>query len=224
VVRSFLRIDGDDFALRGGRIVWQPATAGDDEEGMTLQLTAHGSKNLLHLATWVPGSTPADLSGAEVTVTEGGPDGAVDGRLFGVVLVRFGRVDERRAIVSVDGYIGGLEADSDARAQVAADIDCAVYAAEIPAFCNRCGASLADEAVHYTRFVGGRLVTEARPKPTCRACSQREPALAPPRRCSTCGAEYADGGVDWVSDELSMAYHCTCPHGHTVAGTQTIAA
>jgi hypothetical protein len=223
MVRSFLRIDGDDFPLRGGRIVWQPAT-GDEGEGIALNLTAHGSKNLLHLAAWTPGATPRDLTGAEITITDAGPDGALDGRLFGVVLLRFGRVDDRRAIVSIDGDIEGLEPGSEARAQVAADIDCAVIAAEIPAFCNRCGRSLAAEAVTYTRFHGGRLITETRPKPRCRRCSAETSELVPPQRCSTCGAEYALGAVDWQSDELSIAYHCTCPQGHTVAGTQTIAA
>jgi hypothetical protein len=222
-VVSFLRIDGDDFPLRGGRLVWQPATA-DDAEGIAFHLTAHGSRNLVHLAAWVPGSMPGDLSGAEVTVSEGGPDGAVDGRLFGVVLVRFGRIDDRRAIVSIDGDIEGLAAGSLARSQVAADIDCAVIAAEIPAFCNRCGRSLASEAVAHTRFLSGHRITETRPLPTCNTCRAELTALAPPVRCSTCGVEYDAGSVDWQSDELSIAYHCTCPRGHTVAGTQTIAA
>jgi hypothetical protein len=217
---SFLRIDGDEFALIGGRIVWHPATTGDGETGLAMQLAAHGSKNLIHLAAWVPGTVPSDLSGAEVAITDGGPDGAVDGRLFGVALMRFGRIGERRAVVSIDGDIEGIEPRSLARAQVAADIDCAVLAAEVPAFCNRCGRSLAGEAVSYNHFFGGRLITAARPKPTCRACRELDQALVPPLRCSTCGEIYEEGTVDWQSDELSIAYHCTCPRGHTIAGTQ----
>ena len=182
MVRSFLRIDGDEFPLRGGRLVWQPATA-DEVEGIAFHLTAHGSRNLLHLGAWFPGAMPGELSGAEVTVTEGGPDAALDGRLFNVVLVRFGRIDDRRAIVSIDGDIEGLAAGSLARSQVAADIECAVIAAEIPAFCNRCGRSLADEAVAHTRFMGGRRITENRPQPTCHACRAELSALVPPTRC-----------------------------------------
>jgi hypothetical protein len=222
-VRAFLRIDGDDFALRGARLVWYQARC-EEAEGIAFQLVTHGSKNLLHVAGWAPGFTPAHLSGAEVTVTDAGPDAALDGRLFGMLLIRFGRVDANRAIISVDGDIEGIEPGSQARSHVAADIDAAVIAATVPAFCNRCGRSLADEAEEVAEIVAGRLVVGSRPRPTCRSCATTQTELAPPQRCSTCGEEYDPAGVDWQSDEHSVAYNCTCPQGHTVAGTTTLAA
>jgi hypothetical protein len=222
-MRSFLRIDGDEFGLRGGRMVWYVAHAGD-EPGIAFQLAAHGGRNLLHAAGWLPGRRPDDLSGNELTLTGAGPDAALDGRLFGVLLIRFGRVTDTRAILSIDGDIEGIDADSEARSQVAADVGCDVIAAAVPAFCNRCGASLADEAVASTLFLGGRLVTTLRPRPTCRACQAKANALTPPERCSTCGTAYEPASMEWLSDERSLAYTCTCPHGHTVAGTQTLAA
>ena len=57
-VRAFLRIDGDDFALRGARLVWYQARC-EDAEGIAFQLVTHGSKNLLHVAGWAPGSRPS---------------------------------------------------------------------------------------------------------------------------------------------------------------------
>ena len=89
----------------------------------------------------------------------------------------------------------------------------------VPAFCNRCGTSLADEAEEVAEIVAGRLVVASRPRPTCRNCATTQTELAPPQRCSTCGDEYDAGGIDWQSDEHSVAYNCTCPQGHTVAGT-----
>jgi hypothetical protein len=220
---SFLRIDGEEFPLRGGRLVWYPAYA-DDERGLAFQLAGHGSRNLLHAAAWAPGAGPHDLSGAEVTVTGSGPEAAVDGRLFSVLLIRFGRVSPTRAIVSIDGHIHGLHADSDARAQVAADVSCDVIAADFPAYCNRCGRSLEGEEVSFAEFLGGRRVTTRRPRATCQACAAARQALEPPRRCSTCGDQYDPSDMEWLSDERTLAYTCTCPQGHTVAGTQTFAA
>ena len=135
---SFLRIGGDEVDLGGGRMVWRPGTAGD-ADGIAFALTAHGGPHLLHVTGWLPGSEPADLSCSELLLDVPGPDAALDGRIFAMALVRFGRVDERRAVVSLDGEIEGIEADSDARTTVAADIICGVERAHEPAFCGACG-------------------------------------------------------------------------------------
>ena len=136
---SFLRIGGDEVDLGGGRIVWRPGTAGD-ADGIAFALTAHGGPHLLHVTGWLPGSAPADLSCSELLLDVPGPDAALDGRIFAMALVRFGRVSERRAVISLDGEIEGIEAGSDARTTVAADIICGVERAHEPAFCSACGA------------------------------------------------------------------------------------
>ena len=102
-------------------MVWRPGTAGDDD-GIAFALTAHGGAHLLHVTGWLPGRGPADLSCSELLLDVPGPDAALDGRIFAMALVRFGRVDERRAVISLDGEIEGIEPDSDARTTVAADI------------------------------------------------------------------------------------------------------
>ena len=124
-------------------MVWRPGTAGD-ADGIAFALTAHGGPHLLHVTGWLPGSEPADLSCSELLLDVPGPDAALDGRIFAMALVRFGRVGERRAVVSLDGEIEGIEADSDARTTVAADIVCGVERAHEPAFCGACGRALAE--------------------------------------------------------------------------------
>ena len=234
-MRPFLRIDGDEFSLRGGRLVWYPAlglelSGGDDErsdrgtQGIAFNVVGHGSRNLVHVAGWARGEHVGDLSGAEVTMSEPGPDAALDGRLFGALLIRFGRVTTTRAVLSLDGDVEGIEAGSSARSVVAADLECAVVAAEIPAFCTHCGRSLAQEAEPSTRFVGGKLVRVHRPSPPCRACGDGHHANAPPAFCSACGSAYEPDGVSWQSDDLVLAYACRCPQGHEVSGALRLAA
>ena len=52
--------------------------------------------------------------------------------MFGALLLRFGRVDGERAVLSLDGEVEGILSGSEARSQVAADISCAVEAGEVP--------------------------------------------------------------------------------------------
>ena len=172
---SFLRIGGDEVDLGGGRIVWRPGTAGD-ADGIAFALTAHGGPHLLHVTGWLPGSEPADLSCSELLLDVPGPDAALDGRIFAMALVRFGRVNERRAVISLDGEIEGIEADSDARTTVAADIICSVERAHEPAFCGACGSALAEVGAERHEFAGGSLVTTRH--------TARRPARPAPRRCA----------------------------------------
>jgi hypothetical protein len=83
-------------------MVWRPGTAGD-ADGIAFALTAHGGPHLLHVTGWLPGSDPADLTCSELLLDVPGPDAALDGRIFAMALVRFGRVSERRAVISLDG-------------------------------------------------------------------------------------------------------------------------
>jgi hypothetical protein len=216
---SFLRIDGEEAALNAGRLTWYPAVS-EHERGLAVHLAAHGPRSLLHVAVFVPCDSPSDLSSREATVVEAGPDAAVDGRMFGALLLRFGRVDSERAVLSLDGEVEGILSGSEARSQVAADIACAVEAGEVPTFCQRCGASLAAESRVVGRLIGGRYVELRRPLPVCRACAS-EPGLVPPVRCSSCAETYTAGQVEWQSDELALAYTCTCANGHTVSGLTT---
>ena len=213
---SFLRIDGEESLLNAGRLTWHPAVS-EHERGLAVHLAAHGPRSLLHVTVFVPCADPSDLSSREATVVEAGPDAAVDGRMFGALLVRFGRVDSERAVLSLDGEVEGILSGSEARSQVAADIACAVEAGEVPTYCQRCGASLAGESRIVGQMIGGRYVELRRPLPVCRACAA-EPGLVPPVRCSQCAEVYLPGQVEWQSDELALAYTCTCANGHTVSG------
>ena len=216
---SFLRIDGEEAPLNAGRLTWYPAVS-EHERGLAVHLAASGPRNLLHVAVFVPCVDPADLSSREATVVETGPDAAVDGRMFGALLLRFGRVSAERAVLSLDGEVEGILSGSEARSQVAADITCTVEPGELPTFCQRCGASLAGEARIVGQMIGGRYVELRRPRPVCRACAA-EPGLVPPVRCSQCAEVYAPEQVEWQSDELALAYTCTCSNGHTVSGLTT---
>jgi hypothetical protein len=218
-VGSFLRIDGEEAALNAGRLTWYPAVS-EHERGLAVHLAAHGPRSLLHVAVFVPGVSPSDLSSREATIVEAGPDAAVDGRMFGALLLRFGRVDDERAVLSLDGEVECILSGSEARSQVAADISCSVEAGEVPTFCQRCGASLAGEARIVGQMIGGRYVELRRPLPVCRACAS-EPGLSPPVRCSQCAEIYAPGEVEWQSDELALAYTCRCTNGHTLSGLST---
>jgi hypothetical protein len=215
-VASFLRIDGEDSPLHAGRLTWYPAVS-ERERGLAVHLAAHGPRSLLHVAVFVPGMSPSDLSSREATIVEAGPDAAVDGRMFGALLLRFGRVDGERAVLSLDGEVEGIESGSEARSVVAADIVCTVEAGEVPTYCQRCGAELAGESRSVGRMIGGRHVELHRPLPICHACAA-EPGLVPPVRCSQCGETYQAGQVEWQSDELALAYTSTCVNGHTVSG------
>ena len=217
---SFLRIGGDEVDLGGGRMVWRPGTAGDDD-GIAFALTAHGGSHLLHVTGWVIGSAPADLSCSELLLDVPGPDAALDGRIFAMALVRFGRVSEKRAVISLDGEIEGIEADSNARTTVAADIVCAVERAHEPAFCGACGTALATGGAERHEFAGGRLVTTRHIATTCTGCVE---ALRgrPPAFCTACGVAYEIDGVQHQADELLLAYTCTCPAGHTVSGINAV--
>ncbi len=181
---SFLRIGGDELELRSGRIVWRPGTAGD-AEGIAFALTAHGGSHLLHVTGWLPGSAPSDLSCSELLLDVPGPDAALDGRIFAMALVRFGRVGDKRAVISLDGEIEDIEADSDARTTVAADIVCAVERAHDPVFCSACGTTLAAVGAERHEFAGGRLRDDAAhgddaaPAAPTRCAAGRPPSVPP---------------------------------------------
>jgi hypothetical protein len=170
---------------------------------------------------WLPGNGPADLSCNELLLDVPGPDAALDGRIFAMALVRFGRVSERRAVVSLDGEIEDIEADSDARTTIAADIACGVERAHEPAFCGACGTALSAASAERHEFAGGRLVTTRHASTTCVPCAE---ALRgrPPAFCTACGAAYEADGMQHQADELLLAYTCTCPAGHTVSGINAV--
>jgi hypothetical protein len=216
---SFLRIDGEEAPLNAGRLTWYPAVS-EHDQGLAVHLAAHGPRSLLHVAVFVACVSPPDLSSREATIVEAGPDAAVDGRMFGALLLRFGRVSSERAVLSLDGEVEGILSGSEARSQVAADITCSVEAGEVPTYCQRCGASLAAESRLVGQLIGGRYVELHRPLPICRACAA-EPGLVPPVRCSQCAEIYRSGQVEWQSDELALAYTSTCSNGHTVSGLTT---
>ena len=130
-----------------------------------------------------------------------------------MALVRFGRVSERRAVISLDGEIEGIEADSDARTTVAADIICGVERAHEPAFCGACGTALADGRRRAPRVRRRPARDDAphrpRPAPGCAEALRGRP----PAFCTACGAAYEAEGMQHQADELLLAYTCTCPAG-----------
>jgi hypothetical protein len=224
---SFVRIDGEEVGrIDAARLTWYPASAagdprGDGEHGLAFHLVAQGRGSILHVAGWAPAERPDDLSGQELTIDSPGPDAALDGRLFGALLIRFGRVTATQAVLSLDGEIEGFGREADARALVAADIVARVAADEIPAYCNLCGRSLADESVEHATYLGGRRVTSRSPPARCAECRRAEP-LAPPRCCSTCGEEYPEGALGWQADERSIGYAGTCANGHIISGAAAL--
>ena len=213
---SFLRLDGEEHALTGARLVWRHAQASDGG-GIAFNVIAHGGARLLHIGGWLPAADPAGLSCGELLLDDPGPDAALDGRLFRMLLARFGRVSASRAVLSLDGEIEDIDIGSEGRTTVAADIICAVEQERLPAYCHGCG-SLLDGAVREVHeFAGGRLVTSHRPFPQCPDCAAAPPSLLP-LHCPECGVAYAPDGVLSQADEHTIAYTSTCPAGHTVSG------
>ena len=218
---SFLRVDGEERELSAARLVWHRAHAADGD-GIAFNLIAHGGPRLLHVGGWLPGADPAELSCGELLLDDPGPDAALDGRLFRMLLVRFGRVSAERAVLSLDGEIEDIDVGSESLTTVAADLVCVVEREQVPAYCHGCGTSLdgAEREVH--EFAGGRLVTSHRPFPLCPDCAAAPPSPLP-LHCPSCGVAYEPSGVLAQADEHTVAYTSTCPAGHVVSGRSAVA-
>ena len=211
---SFLRIDGEEVGLTGARLVWQRATSGG-RRGFVFHLAAQGRRRILHLAAWAPGDRIEDLTSQSVPLLSSGPDAAVDGRIFAAGEVRFGRVRDDLAVVSLDGEVEDLDPDSTARSVVEADIRADVAAATDRQNCLGCGASLVIHGVERDAFVGGHRVQLVIRPVVCPDCTGFADA---PRFCPACGTAYAEGTVHFLSDDSSMGYTATCADGHTSSG------
>jgi hypothetical protein len=211
---SFLRIDGDEVPLAGARLMWQPALSGG-RHGVLFHIAAHGNRHILHIAGWAPADHPADLTGQTVTMKRPGPDGAVDGRMFAAAEVRFGRVRDDRAVLSIDGEVEDFEPGSAARSTVEADIVCDIQPTPERRHCLACGRPLDDWAEDRDDFIGGVRV-QLRVLPIL--CPDDVGFAEPPRFCPTCASPYSPENVHALSDAESVGYTALCPNGHTFSG------
>ena len=210
---SYLRIDGDERKLVGGRIVWQPAESGN-RRGVVFQLTAHGGRTVLHLAGWAPGDSVAALGGQNVALGASGPDAALDGRFLASAAVRFGRVRDDRCVVSIDGVVEPMEAGA-SDATLEADIVCTVRPAAERRHCLGCGRALAGLERERDDYVGGFRVRRRVPPTLCADCT----AVREPRHCPSCGEALEPGDIEQLGDEDGIGFTATCPQGHTFSGT-----
>jgi hypothetical protein len=215
---GYLRIDGEEVELNGARLVWQRATSGG-RRGFLFQVTAHGRRRMLHLAAWAPGDRLGDLTGQMVPLLASGPDAAVDGRLFAAGEVRFGRVRDDLAILSVDGIVEALDPESDARSRVEADIRATVTAILERTRCVACGGALGGHVGERDEFAGGHRVRRPVLPVVCPGCVG---FAETPRHCPTCGEGYDPDDVQSLGDASSLAYTATCPAGHTFSGNLII--
>jgi predicted nucleic acid-binding Zn ribbon protein len=214
-VSSYLRIDGEEIALVAARLMWSRGSC-DGRRGIAFKITAHGARRMLHLAAWAPAVRIEELSGQTVPLAASGPDAAVDGRFFASAELRFGRVRDDRAVLSLDGEVEALDPASSARATVEADIRCTVTPVAERRHCLSCGRPVDDFAEDVDEFVGGYRV-RSRVLPTL--CPDCQGFSAPPRYCPTCGVAYEPDDVEALSDEGSLSYTARCPGGHMLSGT-----
>jgi hypothetical protein len=210
----YLRIDGEETDLVGGRLVWQPAWCGG-RGGFVFHIGAHGGRRIVHVAGWAPGRVIDDLSNQGIQIDNPGPDAAVDGRLFTSVQVRFGRVTPKAGVVSIDGSVEDIDPTSNARAAVEADIGLSVEETTRRRFCLNCGANLDNLESEREEFVSGFRVRTLVLPVFCQGCRAIERL---PRFCPTCGVPYASDQVASSIGDGSIAYTATCAGGHTVSG------
>lgn len=213
---SFLRVDGEEHRLTTARLLWQ-AGASKGRDGIVFQIVAHGPRTVLHLAGWAPGSTPDALSGQTVTLRSPGPDAAVDGRFFRDAVVRFGRVREDRAVLSVDGALEPMEAEATLLSAVEADVRGAVQPVRERTHCLGCGGRLGAYGSLADTYVGGFRVRMRSVPWFCPSCAASPPVA---RHCPACGAGYADEAVRVLGDDETgeVGFTGTCPSGHTFSG------
>ena len=212
---SYLRVDGEETPIRGARLLLQRGTSGD-RRGFVFQVTAHGRRRMMHLAGWAPGDEPGDLTGQVVPLLASGPDAAVDGRFFAGAEIRFGRVRDDLAIISIDGEVEDIEPASAARSRLESDLRAEVVSIPDRRHCLACGAGVAAHATDRDEFVGGYRVRMRVLPIVCPACTG---FAEEPRHCPTCGSAYRDGDVATLSDDEALGYTATCAEGHTYSGS-----
>jgi hypothetical protein len=211
---SYIRIDGEGADLVGARMIWRKASSGG-RAGFVFQITGHGGRHVLHLASWAPGEAITDLSGQVVTIQSPGPDCAADGRLFALAVIRFGRVREDSLVASIDGTVEDLDPGSDARSALEADVRASVAPSQDPRWCLSCGTSLAPHRTDVDDFVGGVRVRMVATRVLCPACASFAEA---PRYCPICGEGYDPDAVRTLSADGAVGYTADCPSGHRYSG------
>ncbi len=217
---SYLRIDGEEAPLTGATLTWQPAAA-DGGEGVLFHLAAHGGRHLLHLTAWAAGPDIGALSGQVISLTSSGCDAAIDGRMFDAGEVRFGRVTDARAVLSLDGVVEGLDPTVETHATVESDLRCDVAPVAERRFCLSCGTSLDRFVRVHDQFVGRHRVRRRSVPLLCDTC---EGFMDTPRHCPECAARYLPADIHTLADDSSLDWWGTCPAGHTGSGTLTASA
>ena len=211
---AWARIDGDEVRIDDARIVWSAARCAG-QEGIAFWLRATGGRTLLHLAGWAPGENAEALDSQEVRLTEPGPDAGLDGRFLEGATVRFGRVRNGSAVVSVDGEIEALDPEDQTRAHLEADLICTVTASPERDHCLGCGGPLDRYAETRDIFLAGFRITQRVLPVLCPTCTGR---VAKPRFCPTCGAEFPADAVTTHGEDGRTGYTARCPQGHVFSG------
>ncbi len=211
---AWARIDGDEVRIDDATLTWSTATCAG-QEGIAFWLRATGGRTLLHLAGWAPGDGADALDSQEVRLKEPGPDAGLDGRFLEEATVRFGRVRNGAAVVSVDGEIEALDPEDDARARLEADLVCTVVGAPERDHCLGCGGPLDRYAETRDIFLAGFRITQRVLPVLCPTCAGR---VAQPRFCPTCGAEFPEGAVTTHGEDGRTGYTARCPQGHVFSG------
>lgn len=205
---GFLRVDGREMPLTDGRLLYRRATCAG-RGGHAVWIAAYGGRHLLHLATWLPGTAIADITG-QTAAAGGSPDAAVDGRLITRAELRFGFVHQARVVISIDGEAEPLDFPQESRARIEADVSCAIEEPTARRFCVGCGADLISLSRPIDEYVGGLRVRYDATPATCGDCGP----TPHPRFCPICGDVFDAREVETLSDEFALAYTATCPRGH----------
>lgn len=213
---SFLRLDGEEHLLSAARLLWQHGSC-EGRDGIVFQIAAHGPRSVIHLAGWAPGAGPADLSGQTVRLRSPGPDAAADGRFFRDAVVRFGRVRDDRAVLSLDGSLEPMESGATLLSEAEADLRGTVQPVRERSHCLGCGTRLDAYASLTDVYVAGFRVRIRSIPWFCPACAVLPPA---PRHCPDCGSPYTDDAVHVLGDDETgeVGFTGTCPSGHTFSG------
>ncbi len=140
----------------------------------------------------------------------------MDSRLFAAATIRFGRVGDDRAVLSIDGRVETLDVDADGLSTVEADIRCGIQLATERRYCVGCAGALAPHTTLVEEIVSGVRVRRRVVPLRCPSCVA---AGIPVRHCPVCAAPYADGWISTMAtDDDRVRFSATCSEGHLSAG------
>lgn len=145
-----------------------------------------------------------------------GSEAAVDSRLFASATIRFGRVLDDRAVLSIDGRVETLDVEADGLSTVEADIRCGIEPATERRYCVGCASALAPHTTLAEEIVSGVRIRRRVVPLRCPTCVDAGVAV---RHCPVCAAPYVEGWISTMrTDDGRVRFSATCPEGHLSAG------